>query len=170
MNTVQIPLTGDVFAIIDECDYEKVVAHAWKPLKTRIGKFYVMRMKRENGRSETVYLHRFLMGLEKGNKTCVDHVDGNGLNNSRSNIRLCNPSQNGANRKTTRIRPKSSSYRGVYVSGDRWKAEIIVDYSKKYLGIYEDERIAAIAYNEAARRYFGPFAFQNDVFVEGIVG
>ena len=87
----------------------------------------------------------------------VDHINGNGLDNRRSNLRICTPSQNSLNRKPHRN--SSSRYRGVSFNkkSGKYVAQIIFNRKNRYLGIYENEIDAAIAYENAARELHGDF-------------
>lgn len=85
----------------------------------------------------------------------VDHIDGNPLNNLRSNLRLATASQNQANRPTS----NTTGYRGVYKSNSSYKALISVDGKDIYLGTFPAASLAAQAYENAAKKYFGQFAF-----------
>ena len=96
------------------------------------------------------------LGLE------VDHIDGNGLNNRRENLRLASHSQNLANQKRSRI-GCSSKYRGVswFKRTGIWIAQITVRYHHRGLGYFKDEKDAARAYDKAALEAFGEFAVLN---------
>lgn len=85
----------------------------------------------------------------------VDHIDGNPLNNLRSNLRIATASQNQANRPTN----NSTGYRGVYKSNSSYKALISVEGKDIYLGTFPSAMLAAKAYEQAAEKYFGKFAF-----------
>lgn len=95
------------------------------------------------------------------NLKCVDHVDGNKLNNNLDNLRFCSYSQNGANRK--KQSNTSSIYKGVDFQkrANKWRASIKIDGKSKTLGHFEDEKEAAKAYNEKAKELFGDFAKLN---------
>jgi hypothetical protein len=92
-----------------------------------------------------------LNGLE------IDHIDGNGLNNLKSNLRLATRSENSRNSKK---KPSSSPYKGVIFvpSRDRWLAQINVNNKHIHCGYHLTQDDAARAYNRAAVKYFGEFA------------
>ena len=95
----------------------------------------------------------------------VDHVFRN--SNINKNLRLATSSQNNANRakqKSIRGKPTTSQYKGVswFKRDKKWKATICVNKKSIYLGMYENEKDAAIAYNKAAIDYFGEFACLNE--------
>jgi len=87
----------------------------------------------------------------------VDHIDGNGLNNQKSNLRICNKSQNGMNRRNNEGR----QFKGVYPVGKKFVARIYIDGENKYIGNYETQAEAARAYDRAAIDLFGRFAKTN---------
>jgi predicted Zn-ribbon and HTH transcriptional regulator len=101
-------------------------------------------------------MHQLIAGSRN-----VDHVDGNGLNNRRSNLRPATKSQNGAN---ARKNPgKTSRYKGVFWDRERsaWQAKIMVNRKALSLGRFASEEDAALAYDLAAREAFGEFALTN---------
>jgi hypothetical protein len=122
-----------------------------------------------NGRATTIRMHVLLLG--RGTHR-IDHADGDGLNNTRGNLRVATPSQNNMNgsprrqdRKNAAVR--TSPYKGVTwtESGQRWRARIVADGREFGLGSYISELAAALAYDTAARKLFGEYAKPN--FPEG---
>jgi hypothetical protein len=111
------------------------------------------------------YLHRVLVGLD--NKSEVDHENGNGLDNRRSNLRIATRSQNNANRRV--VQSKSSRYKGVHFESysGRWRAEIHKDGTHYRLGRYDTQEEAVEAYQRKAQELFGSFAcvVENDVVI-----
>lgn len=103
-------------------------------------------------------MHREILGLKKGE--IGDHKDGDGLNNQRSNLRKCTHSENLRNAKKRRG-SHSSHYKGVTRCRNKWRAVIKVDQKKYSLGNFTTEKEAALAYNVAATKYFGCFAYLN---------
>ena len=147
--------------LLDEEDYDRVCEHRWHPLLS-----LTANSKRTYCMSShpRMYMHRFILDAPKG--LMVDHINGNGLDNRKCNLRLCTQSQNLANQK--KLRPSLSGYKGVYVrlrkNGTcRWKACIRWKGKMRFLGGYETADEAAIAYNVAAQLFFGPFACLNAV-------
>lgn len=92
----------------------------------------------------------------------VDHANGNGLDNRRCNIRLCTPQQNACNGK---LFPAGVKIRGARYVERLGKYAVAIGINRKhiYLGLYSDPMEAALAYNDAAKKYHGEFATLNDV-------
>ena len=152
---------GNQFTQVDDEDYEKLNKFTWtinKGQKT----LYVNRSFMVNYISTIVPMHRAIMGLEKGDKRTVDHIDGNGLNNQKSNLRICTKKENSRNiTKDKSDTKKTSKYKGVYKRFNLYFAVIMVDYQYISLGSFRDEDDAALAYDLAALKYFGEFANTN---------
>lgn len=108
--------------------------------------------------TKNVYLHRVIVDARPN--TYVDHVNGNKLDNRRSNLRICTQSQNAANAPG---RGGTSRFKGVSFDKTRgkWLAGIRVNYVKQNLGRFATEKEAAEAYDYAAQKHFGEFARLN---------
>lgn len=110
----------------------------------------------------TALMHREIMKAKKGE--CVDHINGNKLDNRRSNLRVCTQSQNLANRKKSP--QKSSKYKGVCLTKNfnppRWEASIRVD-GVRHRKIFTSETEAALWYDRMAKKHYGEFALTNDL-------
>lgn len=147
----------ETFVEIDEEDYELVSQYSWWICKPKYGKAYAQAYShRAEGRKYYVYMHCLIMG-QKG----IDHIDGNGLNNQKSNLRFATNAQNQANIKK---RPGcSSKYKGVSWNTARsvWIAEINNKGRHIHLGTFTDEEEAARTYDKAARELQGEFAQLN---------
>jgi hypothetical protein len=154
-----IPLTKGYAALVDFADFERVNAYRWHAsVRTRV----VYAMARVGG--QKVYLHRFILNLGKGE--IADHVDRDGLNCVRRNLRRCTASQNLCNTRSLRVR--SISFRGVYLKGEKsYRALISVSRRIVFLGTFSSQVEAAIAYDNAARHFHGEFAVTNFPATDG---
>lgn len=145
-----------MFAQVDDADFAYLNQWKWAAEK-RNRTFYATRGVRIGARRSVVRMHRAIMGGSAN----VDHRDGNGLNNQRSNLRFASVSQNGAN--TTKSRGRSR-FKGVcWAANSRaWVATIRFEGKSTNLGYYDREEAAALAYNIAALERHGEFAKIND--------
>jgi hypothetical protein len=114
------------------------------------------------GDNPRVFLHRLIMQCPPG--FCVDHINGNRLDNRRCNLRLCNIGENSRN---TRKRPQCRClYKGVVFNDSRsktkpYRSRIRINRKLKYLGSFQTQLEAALAYDDAAINAFGSFAMLN---------
>lgn len=151
----EIQLSQGKVALIDDDDFERVNQFKWSfGVSKRDKTIYVKR--RDWSKKEYIKLHRFILNAPKNKQ--VDHIDGNGLNNQKSNLRLCSQSENKRNSKI--YSNNTSGYKGVTFSrsNSKWIARVMVN--KKYVnfGSYKTKEEAAIAYNNAAIKHYGNFA------------
>jgi hypothetical protein len=158
-----IPLSRGLFATVDESDVEAVSAFKWSALKSKSGTTYAVRMESiGTGKRRIVYMHRFLMGFGAGDGRLVDHRDGNGLNNVRSNLRPATNAQNVCNKRHRRS--AAFKYKGTRLlerRGRPWGAAICANGKRINLGYYETAEEAAMAYDRAATELHGEFARLN---------
>ena len=151
---VRIPLTQGKTALIDVCDLDIVKDYNWYAAKSR-NVYYAQRMERRVGR-KAIKLHRALLSPPEG--YVVDHINGDGLDNRRCNLRIATQQENHQNQ----ITPKhnTSGVKGVsWHSRDLvWYANIRVSGRLIYIGKFRDFEAACAARLEAERRYFGEFA------------
>jgi hypothetical protein len=149
-----ISLTQGKFAIVDAADYDWLKKYKWHLLVVRNKIFYAGSYF--DGRF--VKMHRLIMNPPSD--MVIDHIDRNGLNNTRSNLRICTARQNSYNRKG---RPTASKYKGVIWSTRRnkWIARIRNFGMSKQIGSFKNEISAAKAYDLKAAELFGEFAYLN---------
>jgi hypothetical protein len=155
-----IPLTEQSSVMVDDEDFEWLNLWKWS-LRESNGFSYATRHVWVNGVRTTLYMHRLILGLSKDIE--VDHVDGNGLNNTRSNLRFCSRSLNMANMKKPKThagKPTTSKYKGVsWCQRDKiWIVTIGKDGKYRCLGRFTNEIDAAKKYDLAAQQLFGSFA------------
>ena len=154
----QIPLTKGKIALVDDEDYEEVSAYNWYAHYCPFGggTWYAYYGGTSHGERIRLKMHRMIMNAP--DDTLIDHVDHDGLNNQKSNLRLCSKTENGQNRKGPTI-TNPTGYRGVSVRQHtkRFMARICVNGKSIYLGYYNTPSEAHSAFEEAARKYFGDF-------------
>ncbi len=151
------PKFPNTFAMVDDEDYENIEFGGKWTAASACNTIYA-----ERGGTR---MHRVLMNPPKDMH--VDHIDGNGLNNQRSNLRICTPAQNNAN-KPKRRDGRSSIYMGVTFDKANQKFRATIQKGGKILrlGRFALEKDAAIAYNIKAKELQGEFARLNQIVVE----
>jgi hypothetical protein len=153
----EIPLTRGFVAVVDDEDYENVNQFKWfaNPDKHTT---YASRTDYSGGSKKHIKMHRFIMGYPVG--MLVDHINRNGLDNRRCNLRITTHQQNQANSIS-----KSDSSRFKGVSRDKrkekWYASIRKNKKDHYIGRYDIEEDAARVYDRRAIEFFGEFARLN---------
>jgi hypothetical protein len=151
MAVVEIPLAHGCVALIDEADQALVQPFRWRVRRCGTN-WYV---------AASLLMHRWLAGAQPGQ--CVDHKNGNGLDNRRENLRICTKAENRRNARKAR---GVSRFKGVCPSGypgRPWCAQICIHGKSIFLGNYPTEVEAARAYNAAAIELFGEFARLNEI-------
>lgn len=157
----EIILTQGKVALVDDADFEWLNQWKWFAYKDA-NTYYAHRSDRTGPKQRIILMHREILGLTDP-KIHGDHKDRNGLNNQRNNLRTANNSQNMANRRSHI--DSTSEYLGVYYyKRDRnWRARITKDRKDIFIGGYDSEYEAALAYNEVAIQLHGQFANLNKV-------
>lgn len=131
--------------IIDAEDYDKVSKHRWN-----YNNGAVMANIDLEGKRTTLKLHRYVLGLKKGDPI-VDHKNNNPLDNRKSNLRICTHAENLRNRG--KAANNKSGYKGVSwaVHAGKWQASICKNYKSYHLGLFEDPKEAHKAYIKASK-------------------
>lgn len=162
MKKIKLGRNGDQgFAKVDDADYPALNEYIWT--RQAIGKnFYAVRFEYSpTGKNKLIRMHREILGEKAG--PCTDHIDGDGLNNQRENLRVCVKGQNSYNRKKSK--KNASKYKGVFPyhgkNGTTWRALIGHNGKIEHLGMFDTEEAAAHAYDLMAKKYFGEFARLN---------
>jgi hypothetical protein len=151
-----IPLSQGLSAVVDDEDFERISQFRWHARRNgRSAARSIYYAVRSEGR-HTIYMHRVVAGAAAGQ--VVDHGDHDGLNNCRSNLRLCDQSLNTAHGRTPRGR---SGFRGVYPKRGRWEAKIELRGVVTRLGMFDRPEDGAAAYDAAAQAMFAEFAILN---------
>ena len=159
---MRISLTRGYMTTVDDADVPLITNYSWWALVSRSGPVYACAYVRGSGRRRTkkVLMHRLLLGASEGQE--IDHVDGDGLNNRRINLRFCTRAQNVTNNDVRR--DSTSGFKGVErTPRGRYHAYIKKDGHKRHLGAFATPIEAAAAYNRAADGLYGPFARGNRI-------
>ena len=156
----QIELTQGQVALVDDFDFEALSVFNWYA-HHRHKTWYAVRHDCSN-HSKTIRMHRQIM--HPPDHLVIDHINHDGLDNRRANLRIVTSRQNLLNCKR-RPRGQSSRYRGVRLhESGLWQARITLEPNRQtFLGYFQDEKDAAAAYNRAAIEYRGEFAQLNDL-------
>lgn len=149
----KIPLTQGKVAIVDDGDHSNLSQFKWYAHREKRTWYARTNLKDPDGKSRTIRMHQLLLKAP-----LVDHRDGDGLNNRRGNLRPCTFSQNAMNRRSRK------TFKGVFLDkrDGRWMAVIRTGGRNIALGRFKTRRAAAEAYDGAARRLFGEFAWLNE--------
>lgn len=150
-------LPGGYVCFVDPEDVPLVSEFSWVA-KTQRGRQYAHSTRRRG--KPRLFLHVLLMGTREGFR--IDHIDNDGLNNRRSNLRWATGTQNQANKK--RQHNGRSRYKGVWFptkAHPHWRAAVMCNGVRYFLGVFDTEEAAARAYDAKAKELFGEFARVN---------
>lgn len=159
----KIPLTQGKYALVDDEDYDRLNQIKWHAKRRQSAKdIYYAYAYLKSPTVKIICMHRFILSLTNPN-IHVDHINGNGLDNRKANLRSCTPTENSRNRK--RGRNATTKFKGVFRVKDvcGFIAKICVNRCQIYLGTFSTEEDAAYAYNVAAKKHFGKFARLNEL-------
>jgi hypothetical protein len=158
MKTINVGIAKT--AKVSDADFKLVSQYKWCVSRFRRGggEYAVTTINRK-----MVYMHRMI--LSPGRGQFVDHKDGDGLNNARSNIRLCCSSEN--SRNSRKIKHKTSIYKGVHFNKEdgKWMCQIQLNGRRSTVGRYKTQEEAALAYNAIAKSEYGKYARLNVIGV-----
>jgi HNH endonuclease len=155
-----IPLTQGKVALVDDEDFNQLNQWKWHVSRDGSGKkFYALRYAYITGKRVTVHMHRLIMNAKE--KLEVDHIDGDGLNNQRNNLRLCTHAENVRNYQLPKH--NKSGYKGVHWNKQqqKWRAAIKVNNKEITLGHFKNIMDAVAVRDQKARELHGEFANTN---------
>jgi hypothetical protein len=161
--TTEIDLRHGHVALVDDSDVDLVRGFPWRLHDNGRGTLHYAKADfMVDGKRIKLLMHRVILSARPGQFT--DHVDGDGLNNRRANLRLCTHAENARNSRKRKVSERSP-YKGVYAynSSGKW-ISLITDPALKRqmtIGVFDDPVEAAKAYDVEARKRFGEFASLN---------
>jgi hypothetical protein len=155
----EIKLTQGYLALVDDDDFDKLSRYKWH-VKTPKGSIYAARTINVHGKLKTVLMHRQILNVPDNLQ--IDHIDHNGLNCQKHNMRICTINENLWNKRSK----GKSKYHGVSfiynTDGKKYiKAQICKNKKYEYLGTYKTEELAARGYDIRAKELFGEYANLN---------
>lgn len=157
-----LPLTKGQVALVDDEDFDRVSGFKWTAVNGKNDNtFYAHRHIKIDGKWKHQKMHRLIVGANHSEK--VDHIDGNGCNNQKQNLRKCTHQQNMRN---MRIHNKNG-FKGVTLLPKKpvrpYVAHITLEGKHKHIGYFDTALEAAVAYNQKAVEHYGEFARLNPV-------
>lgn len=157
----QIELTQNNVTLVDDGDYDFLNQHKWHCSPKRDRSQYACRVIKQ----KPIRMHNIIMNPPEG--YVVDHINGDGLDNRRENLRICKDIENRHNRR--KLKKTISSFKGVTFRKERpygicvWKARITVNNKLIHIGYFKTEKEAANAYNRMAIKNYGQYALLNKI-------
>jgi hypothetical protein len=144
----KIKLTQNKYTLVDDENYDYLNQFNWychsENYAVRTDKF-----------GKAIYMHRIIMNIS--NKLYIDHINANGLDNRKENLRICNKKQNAGNSKL--YKNNTSGIKGVtwHKASKKWRAVITINKKVKNLGYFSDKNNAKLIYEKAAKQHFEEF-------------
>lgn len=150
-----------LYALVDDEDRERISRVDWEVQFRGDGRAAYAKTNSSRIGKDHRLMHRMILRAPFG--VAVDHIDGDGLNNRKSNLRFATISQNAQNSFVQIRDDKTSRFKGVSWNGKAWAAQIRLEGQTQLLGAFSDEVEAARAYDAAAIRLFKEFARTNEM-------
>mgnify|MGYP001615685995 CR=1 FL=1 len=159
--TKLIPLTKGQHAIVDDEDYEWLSQWKWHCMGRYAARSVATPELPGPWKQRKFSMHHAILQTPKGMHT--DHINGDGRDNRRENLRICTPAENIRNQRANKRTGRTAKYKGTFFVKElgKWKAVIGINRGTKYLGLFTSEIDAARAYDAKARELFGAFARLN---------
>lgn len=156
-----IKLTQGKYAIVDADMYEQLIKYKWHAIKKPNTYYAATSVRVCKGKQKNIFMHRLINETPDGFVT--DHVDGNGLNNCKDNLRTATTNQNMHNQKPQENR--TSKYKGVawFKQSKKWNAQIKLNGKIEKLGLFDCEESARDAYIEASKKLHGEFSIYREL-------
>jgi len=156
----RIALTQGKYTIVDPADYPSLSKYKWQLTRSPRSDYATRSVTIGSRRQKSVCMHRVIMNA--GDGQFIDHINHNGLDNRKANLRLASMAQNSWNKRKQKGN-HSSKFKGVSWSAreKKWYAGIQANRKKIFLGLFKNEIDAAKAYDAAAGKYHGQFALLN---------
>jgi hypothetical protein len=162
-----IPLTKGLFAIVDPDDYHRLVNFNWHANKSAHTHYAVRYLPKGNvvspsnrRKNKIEYMHHLIIDIPEG--LFCDHINHNGLDNRKANLRPATLAQNIRHRRKFKS-PSRSKYKGLTwrKKEKAWHVRIYTNGKRIFIGSFKDEFAAAKAYDRAAKQFYGDFATLN---------
>jgi len=159
------PKYGEKVVLFDDEDYHLISNYKWNINFVR-GKFYVISSKRKKGIVNQYKIHRVILGITDSNVK-IDHINNNGLDNRKSNLRIATIAENSRNVGLTKR--NTTGYKGVYLYKEnnknkgKYTATLKHDGKNIFGGYFPTAELAALKYNELSLKYHGEFGFINKI-------